>query len=96
MKSFRQQNLAKDAYKDEKTAEMIRKVESLEIKDGKIILKVRAKHPVSGDTATKKAAPVEIVPPGNGQPKSEPPKNGQPTPKPAEQPALTKPEAPKP
>ena len=40
---MRKQNLAKDAYKDPKNAEMIRKLESLEIKDGKIILKVRAK-----------------------------------------------------
>src|SRR5262249_29118335 len=35
--SLRQQNLAKDVYKDPKNAEMIRKLESLEIKDGKII-----------------------------------------------------------
>ena len=40
---IRKQNLAKDVYKDEKNAEMIRKLESLEVKDGKIILKVRAK-----------------------------------------------------
>ncbi len=44
MNEIRQQNLAKDAYKDPKNAEMLRKIESLEIKDGKIILKVRAKQ----------------------------------------------------
>ena len=49
-----QENLAKDAYKDPKNAEMIRKLESLEVKDGKIILKVRAKGGASGDTATAK------------------------------------------
>ena len=43
MKEIRKQNLAKDAYKDPKNAEMIRKLESLEVKDGKIILRVRAK-----------------------------------------------------
>jgi hypothetical protein len=75
MKGIRQQNLAKDAYKDEKTSEMIRKLESLEIKDGKITLKVRTKPKASPDDspATKKAAPVEVVPPPkNGEPKGEP------------------------
>ena len=95
MKSMRQQNLAKDAYKDEKTSEMIRKVESLEIKDGKIVLKVRAKPAGSSDGASKKAAPVEVVPPGNGQPKTEPPKSVEPTPAKLE-PTPTKTAAPKP
>jgi hypothetical protein len=71
---LRKQNLAKDAYKDEKTAEMIRKLESLEIKDGKIILKVRARDDAPKDSpATKKDVPVEVVaPPNNGVPKTEP------------------------
>ena len=43
MTDLRKQNLAKDVDKDPKNAEMLRKLESLEIKDGKIILKVRAK-----------------------------------------------------
>lgn len=43
MRGIREQNLAKDAYKEEKNANMIRKLESLEVKDGKIILRVRAK-----------------------------------------------------
>jgi hypothetical protein len=93
MEGIRRENLAKDAYKDEKSAEMMRKLESLEIKDGKIILKVRAKAgAASGEPTTKKAAPVEIVPPGSAQPKSEPSnsepsKNGQPSPKAAAEPA---------
>jgi hypothetical protein len=80
MKELRKQNLAKDAYKDEKTSEMIRKLESLEVKDGKIILKVRAKGSEPGDTAkTKKDAPVEVVaPPAGGAPKVEPPKTEAP------------------
>jgi hypothetical protein len=76
MKGIRQQNLAKDAYKDEKTAEMIRKIESLEIKDGKIILKVRAKGgSPAGSSATKKEVPVEVVPRSqNGATNSQPAK----------------------
>ena len=66
---MRKQNLAKDVYKDPKNAEMIRKLESLEIKDGKIILKVRAK---AGDAQTEsdhqEGVPVEIVPPKAEQP----------------------------
>jgi hypothetical protein len=38
---LRQQNLAKDAYKNPKNAELIRRFERLEIKDGKIILTPR-------------------------------------------------------
>jgi hypothetical protein len=41
---LRKQNLAKDAYDNPKSAEMIRRFESLEIKDGTIILKPRI-HP---------------------------------------------------
>ena len=79
IKELRKQNVAKEFYKDEKASEMIRKLESLEIKDGKIILKVRAKPGAStGSTAPKKEAPVEVVPPpSNGAPKSEPPKKAE-------------------
>jgi hypothetical protein len=80
MKELRKQNLAKDAYKDEKTSEMIRKLESLEVKDGKIILKVRAKGSEPGDTTkSKKSIPVEVVPPpAGGAPKTEPAKTAPP------------------
>jgi hypothetical protein len=67
LQGMRQQNLAKDAYKDQQTAEMMRKLESLEIKDGKIILKVRAKP---GDSKAapdakkdSKETPVKVVAP---------------------------------
>jgi hypothetical protein len=43
MDSLRNQNLARDAYKDEKNAEEIRKFESITIKDGKLVIKARAR-----------------------------------------------------
>jgi hypothetical protein len=89
MTGIRQQNLAKDAYKDEKTSEMIRKLESLEIKDGKIILKVRTKgSATTAPSADKKEIPVEVVPPkANGVPKGEPAKKAE---QPKAEPALPK------
>jgi len=79
MDGIRKENLAKDAYKDEKSAEMMRKLESLEIKDGKIILKVRAKPGATSIESTgKKEVPVEVVPPKSDQPNGEASKNGVP------------------
>jgi hypothetical protein len=74
MTELRKQNLAKDAYKEEKASNMIRKIESLQVKDGKIILKVRAKAGTSPETAaTKKALPVEVIAPSpSGEPKPDP------------------------
>ena len=71
-------------YKDEKTSEMIRKLESLEIKDGKIILKVRAKTSGAGESKDKdkKSVPVELVPS-----KTQPSPSGEPKPKAAPEPA---------
>jgi hypothetical protein len=95
MTELRKQNFAKDAAKDKDLASTLRKIESLEIKDGKITLKVRAKPAGASAGTPKKAIPVEIVPSGNGQPKTaEPPKNGQP--KAAAEPAPTNEPAPKP
>ncbi len=56
LQGIRQQNLAKDIYKDPKNAEMIRKLESIQIKDGKITIKVRAKTNPD-DAKTKESAP---------------------------------------
>jgi hypothetical protein len=80
MKGIREQNLAKDVYKDEKDAKMMRKLESLEVKDGKIILRVRAKGASASDSPpAKKDVPVEIVaPPKEALPKSEPDKQAEP------------------
>jgi hypothetical protein len=41
MKSLRNQNWAQDVYKDPRKAEELRKYQSIEIKDGKLIIKVR-------------------------------------------------------
>lgn len=41
MEGFASENLAKDAYKDAKNAEMLRKFEKIEVVDDKIILKLR-------------------------------------------------------
>lgn len=56
LQELRQQNFAKDAYKNPKYAELIRKLDSIKIKDGKIIITVRAKTPSSG---TKKKDALE-------------------------------------
>jgi hypothetical protein len=103
MKGIRRENLAKDVYKDPKNAETIRKLESLEVKDGKIILKVRAKEGASRDgAAAKKDTPVEIVtPPTGAAPKAEPPKKEAAPkvdlePKTKAQPPVTEAAAPKP
>jgi hypothetical protein len=52
MKDIRNQNLAKDAYKNPKNAEQLRKIESIEVKDGTIIIKARPKAE-AGDEAKK-------------------------------------------
>ena len=56
MKGFRQQNLAKDLFKDPENAKMLRKLESLEIKDGKIIVKVKAKSDAAPSPTSKTTA----------------------------------------
>jgi hypothetical protein len=42
MSQVRQENLAKEAYKDPKNAEAIRKLESIQVQDGQVIIKARA------------------------------------------------------
>jgi hypothetical protein len=71
LQELRQQNLAKDAYKNPRNAEMIRRFESLEIKANKIILKPR----VPGSrTARPAATPEAPMPPQQPPtPKSEAP-----------------------
>lgn len=41
MSEVRKENLAKDVYRDPKHAEALRKIESMEVKDGRIIIKPR-------------------------------------------------------
>jgi hypothetical protein len=45
MSALRQENLAKDAYQDPKNAEVIRKVDSLRVDDGRVVIKARAPEP---------------------------------------------------
>jgi hypothetical protein len=64
MTRLRQENLAKEAYKNPDAAELFRKLESLEINDGKIILKVRAKGAASsGAPADLKELPDDVLAP---------------------------------
>jgi hypothetical protein len=79
MKGIREQNMAKDMYKDEKSAEMLRKLEKLEIKDGKITLKIRARPgSEAGTPAPKKEAQVEIIPPPKKDAAQPAPSNDEP------------------
>jgi hypothetical protein len=73
MANLRQQNLAKDFYKDPENAAMIRRFESLEITDGKIIIKPRAKS--SADASDVKTSKSLETPSKKGQsaPKAEAP-----------------------
>jgi hypothetical protein len=82
MTQMRQQNLAKDVYKNPKQAEILRKLERLEVKDGKIIVRVRAKPAEKSDSATAKGElPVEVVAPAQKEEpttkKAEPPQDDQ-------------------
>jgi len=63
MTNIRQENLAKDAYKNPKHAEILRKLESLEIKDGKIIIKVRAKPAEATGKTVEKELPSKVLAP---------------------------------
>lgn len=72
--NLRQQNLAKDAFDDPKAAATLRKLESLEVKDGKIIIKVRAKPGAATGADTKKDLPSDVLAPAEqpDQHKTEP------------------------
>jgi hypothetical protein len=91
MKGIREKNLANDLYKEKKNAEMIQKFESLEIKDGKIIIKVRAKP---GEQTGTKAVDIDVsAPPAAEKSKAMPRKDEPPKVKvessPADAPAPT-------
>ena len=45
MGGLRQENLVKDVYKDPKNAEAIGKFESIQVQDGKVIIKARVPKP---------------------------------------------------
>jgi hypothetical protein len=60
MQSLRNQNLAKNAYDNPKNAELLSRFESLQIKDGKIILKPRSRSP--GPPAATSAEKAKVPP----------------------------------
>jgi hypothetical protein len=77
MTDLRRQNLAENYLKDPKNAARLRKLESLEVKDGKIILKVRAK--AAGSPTTKKEVPDDVpAPASSAATKAEPAKTEPP------------------
>jgi hypothetical protein len=86
MANIRQENLAKDAYKNPKHAEVLRKLESLEIKDGKLIIKVRAKPGEATGKEAEKELPSDVLAPGATKKEAPPPEKTSPT-KPASHPA---------
>ncbi len=94
MQQLRQQNLVQDLYKDQKNAEMMRRLEKLEIKDGKITLKVLPKPDASAakPAETKEGAgkTPEADKPSGDQPKPATPKE-EPKPKSARAPAAIPP-----
>jgi hypothetical protein len=66
---LRKQNLAKDAYDNPKSAEMIRRFESLEIKDGTIILKPRIHAKPTAGPAQPQSPASTPSPPGPKAPR---------------------------
>jgi hypothetical protein len=94
MQQFRQQNLVQNFYKDQKNAEMMRRLEKLEIKDGKITLKVLPKSdaPAGKPAETKEGAgkPPAADKTSGDQPKPAPTQE-EPKPKSAQAPAASLP-----
>ncbi len=62
LEELRAQNLAKDAYKNPRNAEMIRRFESIQIQDGKIILRPRAREKPPADAGNSRS-PGSLAPP---------------------------------
>ncbi len=86
MANIRQENLAKDAYKNPENAAILRKLESLEIKDGKIIIKVRAKPAEANGKEAGKELPSNVLAPAAAKKDAPPSEKTAPT-KPASEPA---------
>lgn len=61
LERLRQQNLTQDAYKDPKNAEQIRKLESIVVKNGKIIITARAGR--EGPKAGSEKLPDQVIAP---------------------------------
>jgi hypothetical protein len=69
MAGMRNKNLAEDAAKDPDNAKLLGKLESLEIKDGTIILKARPKEERSQEETKPQAPPAESPKPPAAEPK---------------------------
>ena len=68
---LRQQNLAQDASKNPRNAEMIRRFESLEIKDGTIVLKPRQRSKAPAGKGESRPAEAPSSPPPHDAPHAE-------------------------
>jgi hypothetical protein len=79
LSELRKQNLAKDAYDNPDNAQLIRRFESLEIKDGKILLKprIRAKSSAGAEDPQVPASPPSPTAPQ--RPQAEDPGHEAPT-----------------
>jgi len=68
MAKLREENLAKDAKRNPKNAELVRQLESVEVKDGKVIIKARSKDkraPAPDDAKASPKPSKEEAPPDN-------------------------------
>jgi hypothetical protein len=77
--NFRQQNLLEDAYKNPQNAHRIRSLESIEVKDGKIIIKPRTKDASAapGPGGPLPDLPEDVLaPPDANPPKAGPAEGG--------------------
>jgi hypothetical protein len=72
MAQLRAENLAQDAYKDPKQAEVLRKIESIEVKDGKITIRSRSKPGEKPEPAAKTEEPPDQAEPAPAEPRAEP------------------------
>ena len=86
MEGVRQQNLAKELYKDVKNVEKIRKLESIVIKDGQIIIKAKDRQkdkdgvkPADAPPEETKPGKADAHPPDQPAKKTEPASNSAPT-----------------
>lgn len=79
MTNIRQKNLAEDAYKNPKHAEILHKLESIDIKDGKMTIKVKAKPDEATGKEAEKGLPANVIAPDSTKKEGAPPKEPPPT-----------------
>jgi len=69
MEHLRKENLARDAYKNEEDARVLRRLKSMEIKDGRITIQSRAKSPAEKTDEAKPKETKAKQPQVNREPK---------------------------